>query len=84
MAYLDESHHGYTATINKKRWPHIWSVLRKNTEVGEHGMAFNKDKKKVSKDYYIHYCLLVAEHLLILGGCDEKRSKREKGIWKRL
>jgi len=36
---MDTAHQNYKATVNKKRWSHLWSVLGKNTAIGEVGIA---------------------------------------------
>ena len=48
IEWMDAAHQNYTVTVNKKRWSHLWSVLRSNTEIGEVGMAYLENRGKVS------------------------------------
>ena len=48
IEWMDAAHQNYTVTVNKKRWSHLWSVLRSNTEIGEVGMAYHENSGKVS------------------------------------
>jgi len=47
IEWMDSAHQNYTATVNKKRWSHLWSVLGKNTAIGEVGIAYHEGSGKI-------------------------------------
>jgi len=48
IEWMDSAHQNYTATVNKKRWSHLWSVLGKNTAIGEVGIAYHEGSGKLA------------------------------------
>ena len=74
VEWLDKTQHGYTVTISKQRWQHIWRVLRKQTKVGGIGIAYNKEKNKVSH-HSLHHITNFPFHFSLQWSREEQKRK---------
>ena len=71
--------HCYHHQLQTKMGQHVWSTLRKQTEVGGIGLmlaAYNKEKNKVSNHSFHHLTnhSLVSQLAVLKRGTKEKRS----------